>query len=415
MVENSMSWKKLKFDSNSRGPLSGLRVLDLTRLVAGNITSLQLADYGADVIKVEPLPDGDPLRAWGVKNIQTFWKVYSRNKRSIGLDFHERGSIELLERLIAKADILIENFRPGTMEKMGLDPTRLVHDYSSLIVLRISGFGQTGPYSSRPGFGTVVEAMSGFAARNGEEGGEPLLPPLALSDMIAGVYGAFGVMTALHERNNSGRGQVIDLSLLESIVSVLGTEPADLRLTGQPKPRAGNGSNTSSPRNVYRTRDGKHIALSASIQRMAERVFRLIGREDMIDDPRFRYNADRVENRDEVDRIIGDWMIDKSCSEVMELFEKEGVTAAPILDASDITTNPHFLGREVYVELPDEDIGSIPMHTPLPRLLSTPGTFRIAAPRLGQHNHEILDEFGIKEDEIDGYLKNGLVGEGSPA
>ncbi|WP_205648778.1 CaiB/BaiF CoA transferase family protein [Acuticoccus kandeliae] len=408
-----MAWTEQDFAPTAQGPLAGIRVVDLSRLVAGNMTSLQLGDHGADVIKVEPLPDGDPLRAWRRADITTFWKTYCRNKRSIALDFRAEGSVDLLRRLIMTADVLIENFRPGTMEEMGLDPKDLLAASPGLVVLRVSGFGQTGPYGQRPGFGTLVEAMSGFAARNGEEGGDPLLPPLALADMISGLYGAFGIMTALHHRAATGKGQIIDLSLLEPIVSVLGPEAADFALTQTVKPRVGNGSHTSSPRNVYRTRDNEFVALSASMQRMAERVFKIIGREDMLSDPRFATNPARVKHREEVDRVVGGWIAEHDRAEVLAMFEKASITAAPIFDAKDIAADPHFHERGVIVSVPDEEMGRIPIHAPIPRLSATPAPLRFAAPKLGEHTRDVLAEVGASDEEIAGALASGLVAEAS--
>jgi len=276
------------FNPDFKGMLNGVRVIDLSRVVAGNMLTLQLADHGADVIKVEPLPSGDPLRAWKEKGCSAYWMVYARNKRSLGLNFRATGAPGLLRELAAKADVLVEGFRPGTLEEMGLSPETLHARNPHLIIVRVSGFGQTGPYAPRPGFGTLVEAMSGFSARNGFVDREPVLPPLALADMIAGLYGAFATVTAVRARERGeAPGQVIDLSLLEPIISILGPEAAAYTITGEVKPRVGSGSNTTSPRNVYQTRDGKWIALSGSVQAMAERVLRLVGREDMIHDPRF--------------------------------------------------------------------------------------------------------------------------------
>ncbi|MCF3933857.1 CoA transferase [Acuticoccus sp. M5D2P5] len=412
-MSEAMDWQQRDFDPAAAGPLAGIRVVDLSRLVAGNMTSLQLADHGADVVKVEPLPDGDPLRAWRRANVTTFWKTYCRNKRSLALDFRGEGAVAILRKLILSADVLIENFRPGTMEEMGLDPKALQAAAPGLVVLRVSGFGQTGPYGQRPGFGTLVEAMSGFAARNGEEGGDPLLPPLALADMIAGLYGAFGIMTALHARASTGTGQIIDLSLLEPIVSVLGPEAADFKLTNTVKPRVGNGSHTSSPRNVYRTLDNEFVALSASMQRMAERVFKAIGREDMLADPRFATNAARVQHRGEVDRVVGGWILQHDRAEVLEIFGKASITVAPILDAKDIAADPHFHERGIIVEVPDEEMGRIPVHAPIPRLSETPAPLRFAAPKLGEHTRDILAEAGMNDDEIAGAVASGLVAEAS--
>src|SRR5258708_2339084 len=277
----------IKFDPAATGPLDGIRVLDLSRLVAGNMLSLQLADFGADVIKVEP-PSGDPLRDWRDGGHELHWKTYARNKRSIVLNFRHADAKAALLRLTATADVFIENFRPGTLEEMDLGPTVLLKANPDLIVVRVSGFGQTGPYASLPGFGTLVEAMSGFAARTGFPDREPVLPPLALADMIAGLYGAFATVTALRARDGgAARGQVIDLSLLESIFSVLGPEAAIYAETGSVKERLGSASNTSSPRNVYRCADGHYVALSGSTQAMAKRLSETIGHPDMITDPPF--------------------------------------------------------------------------------------------------------------------------------
>ncbi|MEE8519145.1 MAG: CoA transferase, partial [Dehalococcoidia bacterium] len=262
------------FDPTAKGPLDGLRVLDLSRLVAGNMLSLQLADFGAEVIKVEPPDHGDPLRAWGDSSIATSWKVYARNKKSLTLNLREPEAIDILRRLVPSAQVFIEGFRPGRIEEMGIGPDALLALNPKLVIVRISGFGQTGPYRERPGLGTVVEAMSGFADRNGFPDREPVLPPMPLADMVAGLYGANAAMIALREvETGGGKGQVVDLSLLEPLVSILGAEAAGYKATGKVKERVGSASNTASPRNVYATKDGRWVALSASIQSMAERVF----------------------------------------------------------------------------------------------------------------------------------------------
>jgi crotonobetainyl-CoA:carnitine CoA-transferase CaiB-like acyl-CoA transferase len=319
----------VRFDAAAKGPLDGTKVLDLSRLVAGNMLSLQLADLGADVIKVEP-PQGDPLRDWRDGGEPLFWKTYARNKRSIALDLRMAAGKTALVRLAATADVLIENYRPGTLEAMGLAPETLHRASPDLIVVRISGFGQTGPYAELPGFGTLVEAMSGFAARTGFADREPVLPPLALADMIAGLYGANAVTTALLVRARGvARGQVIDVSLLEAIFSVLGPEAAIFRHTGKVKQRVGSASETSAPRNVYRCADGNHVALSASMQSMAKRVFDVIGRPELIEDPRFRTNTDRVRNRDEVNAIVAAWFATKTRDEALAIMRPADVTVAP--------------------------------------------------------------------------------------
>ena len=399
-----------RFDASSRGPLDGIRVLDLSRLVAGNMLSLQLADHGAEVIKIEPPGKGDPLRHWRPRGVPVSWKVYARNKKSVTLNLRTARGKALLLDLVAGAQVLIENYTPGTLEAMGLGPDVLLGRNATLVVVRISGFGQTGPYRHRPGFGTLVEAMSGFAYRNGFEDREPVLPPLAMADMIAGIQGAFAVMTALREVElKGGAGQVVDLSLLEPIFSVMGAEAAWHRLTGEVRPRVGSGSTTASPRNVYRTADGRWLAMSGSMQSMAERIFRVIGRDDMNQDPRFRTNEDRIAHRDEVDAIVGAWIGERTLDEAMAIFDREQVTVAPVYDIAQISEDPHFAEREVIVELPDEDLGWLPHHNVFPRLSSTPGGFRSPAPALGEHNEAILGTLGLSGDDIASLEAEGVL------
>lgn len=405
-----MRWQPQDWDPDATGPLTGVRVLDASRLVAGNMTSQQLADFGADVIKVEPLPAGDPLRAWGQNGVPTFWKAYGRNKRSIAVDFRADGATELLARLIAGSDVFIENFRPGTLERMGLDPEKLLEKTPGLIVLRVSGFGQTGPYAPRPGFGTLVEGMSGFASRNGMPDGPPLLPPLAMADMIAGLYGANAVAMALLARGKQERGQIVDLALLDAMTSVLGPEAMDYALSGKVKPRVGNASNTAAPRNAYRTGDGHFIAVSGSTQGMAERLLRTIGHADLIDDPRFATNARRLENREALDSFIGDWFARHSRAEALTILGAAGVTAGPLNDIAEIARDDHFRERGIYVDVPDDDLGDAAVHAPIPRLSATPGSLRRAAPTMGQDTDAVLAEAGLSPADIAGARASGLVG-----
>jgi len=405
-----MDFAQKTFDPNAKGPLDGVRVLDMTRLVAGNMLTLQLADFGAEVIKLEMLPKGDPLRAWNANGIQTNWKVYGRNKKSVSLNFREKEGLDLLLKLVESADIFVENMKPGRIEEMGIGPDVLLERNPDIVIARVTGFGQTGPYSSQGGFGTVVEAMSGFAAMNGFADRVPVLPPLALADMIAGLYGAMAVMIALREKEvNGGKGQVIDLSLLEPIFSILGPQAASYKVTGQVPERTGSGSNTTSPRNAYATSDGGYVALSGSIQTMAERLFRVIGRDDMNNDPKFKTNADRVANRAEVDEIVGGWIADRTLDEVLEVFRREGITGGPINDISQIVEDPHFREREIIVDLPDEEMGQIPMHNIIPKLSGTPGAFRRPAPDLGQDNEDILGAAGIGPDTLADLKSRGII------
>jgi crotonobetainyl-CoA:carnitine CoA-transferase CaiB-like acyl-CoA transferase len=399
-----------EFDPDSKGPLAGVRVLDLSRLVSGNMLTLQLADFGAEVIKIEPTGKGDPLRFWQDKGVACHWKVYGRNKKSLTLDLRRPEAIGIVKKLAGNAAVLVENFRPGRLEEMDLAPATLHGINPGLVIVRISGFGQTGPYKDRPGFGSLVEAMSGFASRNGFADREPLLPPLALADMVAGLYGAMATMIALREvETKYGRGQVIDLSLLEPLFSVIGPEALAYKVTGKVRPRLGNGSNTSSPRNVYATRDGKWVAMSASIQSTAERVFRAIGRADMIADTRFRTNPDRVKHRDQVDAIVGGWIRERDLADVLDTFEKADVTASPIYDISDIVADRHFRDRQVVVDLPDADLGTVPMHNVVPRLDATPGGFRLPAPGLGEHNEALLAELGYDRAGVADLKSRGVI------
>jgi crotonobetainyl-CoA:carnitine CoA-transferase CaiB-like acyl-CoA transferase len=399
------------FNPDFQGMLSGVRVVDLSRVVAGNMVTLQLADHGADVIKIEPLPHGDPLRAWRDKGHSTYWKVYCRNKRSLGLNFHADGAAAVIGDLAASADVLVEGFRPGTLEKMGLAPATLHASNPGLIVARVSGFGQTGPYAPRPGFGTLVEAMSGFAARNGFPDREPVLPPLAMADMIAGLYGAFAIVSALRARERGvAPGQVIDISLLEPIISILGPEAAAYQVTGEIKQRVGSGSNTTSPRNVYQASDGKWIALSGSVQAMAERVFKLVGRPDMIDDPRYKDNAARVRHRHEIDAIVGAWVGKQTRDVALKAFAEAEVTAAPVYDIDDLIQDPHVVERGIFEEIPDADLDWVPVHSPLPRMSATPGGYSRPAPRIGEHTAEILAEMRYDEAKVQALYRAGVVG-----
>jgi crotonobetainyl-CoA:carnitine CoA-transferase CaiB-like acyl-CoA transferase len=399
------------FHPDFKGMLTGVRVIDLSRVVAGNMLTLQLADHGADVIKIEPLPHGDPLRAWKDNGISVYWKVYARNKRSLGLNFRADGAADLIRTLSANANVLVEGFRPGTLEDMGLAPATLQAQNPALIIVRVSGFGQTGPYAPRPGFGTLVEAMSGFSARNGFADREPVLPPLALADMIAGLYGAFATVTALRaQERGTAPGQVIDLSLLEPIISILGPEAASYTVTRQVKERVGSGSNTASPRNVYQTRDGKWIALSGSVQAMAERVFRLVGRADMIHDPRFKDNSARVTHRDEVDAVVGSWVATQTQEEAFKAFTDAEVTAAPVYDIADLMHDPHVVARGIFEALPDAELGWVPMHAPVPRLSATPAGYRCPAPRIGEHTSDVLRELSFDEATINALRDAGVVG-----
>jgi crotonobetainyl-CoA:carnitine CoA-transferase CaiB-like acyl-CoA transferase len=386
-----------------------VRVLDLSRLVAGNTLTQMLGDFGAEVVKVEP-PAGDTLRAWQTKGVATDWKIYARNKKSLCLDLRKPEAKDLLLKLLPTAAIFVESFRPGTLEAMDLAPEKLLKANPKLVIVRVSGWGQDGPYRRRPGFGTLIEGMSGFASMNGFGDREPVLPPIYLADTIAGLNGAAAAMIALREaEKKGGRGQVIDLPLLDPLFATLGPQAANYRLSGKVKQRTGSRSTNSGPRNAYRCKDGLYVGLSASTQKMAERVFRSIGRPELIEDPKFRVNAERVKHAEELDAIIGAFIAGRTQAENVAYFEQAEVTIGPIYDITQIMEDPHVIERELLADYPDADMESFPMHHVVPRLSDTPGSIRTPAPKLGQHNEEILKSLGLKVLDIENLKEKGII------
>jgi crotonobetainyl-CoA:carnitine CoA-transferase CaiB-like acyl-CoA transferase len=397
------------YASQGRGMLEGVRILDLSRLFAGNVCTQILGDFGAEVIKVEP-PEGDTLRAWKTEGVSTHWKIYARNKKSLCLDLRHPRAIALIKALVPSAHVFIESFRPGVLEKMGLGPDVLRGLNLKLVIMRISGWGQDGPYSQRPGFGTVIEGISGFAAINGFADREPVLPPMYLADGIAGLYGVSAALMALREAEmGGGQGQTIDLPLLDPLFAILGPQAANYRLTGALKPRTGSRSTNSAPRNAYRCGDGKYVSLSASIQKMAERLFRSIGRAELIDDPRFRTNADRLRNADALDAIIGAFIAERTQAENVAFFEAAEVTIGPIYDTAQILEDSHFIERDILADYPDPEMGLLPMHHVVPRCDALPGSIRTPAPALGEHNRALLAEIGIDDAAYAELLVSGVV------
>ena len=406
--------KRRDYSETDCGPLNGVRVLDLSRLFAGNVLTQILGDFGAEVIKVEP-PGGDTLRAWQTGGVSTHWKIYARNKKSLCLDFHKAQARELLLDLVPSAQLFVESFRPGTLEKMGLEPQRLFERNPRLVVVRISGWGQDGPYSQRPGFGTLIEGLSGFAAINGFGDREPVLPPMYLADGVAGLYGASAAMIALREVETKGSpGQIIDLPLLDPLFALLGPQAANYRLTRKVRERTGSRSTNAAPRNVYRCKDGKFVALSASTQKMAERTFRAIGRPDLITDPRFGTNADRVKNAPALDAILAEFIARRTQADNVAVLERAEVTVGPIYDISQIIEDEHLVDREIIADYPDADMGLLPMHHVVPRLLGTPGAIRFRAPSLGEHNKALLAELGVNHSAYAELLEAGVAHEGEP-
>ena len=391
-------------------PLENFRILDLSRLAAGNMVSHMFADFGADVIKVEKPGKGDDLRNWQVNDVAHWWAVYSRNKRSIALNLKEEEGLKLLKELVKSADVFIENFVPGTLEKWGVGPDKLLELNKNLIILRISGWGQTGIYKDAPGFGSLVEGMSGFASMTGEENQKPLLPPLALADMVAGLTG-FGaiLMAVIASKKNQIGGQVIDLSLFEPLFSILGPWAASYKISGKIPPRIGNRSNVAAPRGIYKTKDNKFVSLSASMQSMWEKLAITIGAQELINDPKFLTNSDRLSNQDDLDDVISNFIKKFDRDPLLKLFSEKGITVGPVLDISEIIEHPYVLDRKILIEHYNNNYGNILMHQAFPRLSKTPGKVKSSAPSIGENTNDILKEIGLTKSQIDKLRDNKII------
>ena len=391
-------------------PLENFRILDLSRLAAGNMVSHMFADFGADVIKVEKPGKGDDLRNWQVNDVAHWWAVYSRNKRSIALNLKEEEGLKLLKELVKSADVFIENFVPGTLEKWGVGPDKLLDLNKNLIILRISGWGQTGIYKDAPGFGSLVEGMSGFASMTGEENQKPLLPPLALADMVAGLTG-FGaiLMAVIASKKNQTGGQVIDLSLFEPLFSILGPWAASYKISGKIPPRIGNRSNVAAPRGIYKTKDNKFVSLSASMQSMWEKLAITIGAQELINDPKFLTNSDRLSNQDDLDDVISNFIKKFDRDPLLKLFSEKGITVGPVLDISEIIEHPYVLDRKILIEHYNNNYGNILMHQAFPRLSKTPGKVKSSAPSIGENTNDILKEIGLTKSQIEKLRDNKII------
>ncbi|MGW0734601.1 CaiB/BaiF CoA transferase family protein [Streptomyces sp. NPDC002851] len=382
--------------------LSGLRVLDLSTLFAGPLAATLLGDFGAEVIKVEHPHRPDPSRGHGPAKdgIGLWWKLLGRNKRTITLDLSTPGGSDTLLRLAATADVVIENFRPGTLERWGLGWDELSGANPRLVLARVTGFGQFGPYAHRPGFGTLAEAMSGFAAITGEPAAPPTLPPFGLADSIAGLTTAYAVMAALHTRATSGRGQVVDMAIIEPILTVLGPQPIWYDQLGYVQPRTGNRSTNNAPRNTYRTADGTWVAVSTSAQSIAERVMRLVGRPDLIDEPWFETGLGRAAHANELDKAVGAWIAEHTRDEVIAAFEKAQAAVAPINDVRDVMKDPQYAALDTLTTIEDPELGPLRMQNVLFRLSATPGAIRWAGRPHGADTEAVLTELGLTEAEI---------------
>ena len=399
-------------DASRPGPLAGIRVLDLGTVYAAPITAMLLGDYGAEVIKIEH-PRGDPARTHGLSKDGhgLWWKVIARNKRTVTLNLSTPDGQDLLRRLAGQADVLVENFRPGVMENWGLGPDRLQQINPGLVMLRVTGFGQSGPYAKRRAFGTLAEAMSGLAHQTGQADGPPTLPPFGLADGVSGVSGALAVMLALYHRDTSGgRGQVIDLALLEPLLGILGPGPSVYDQLGIIAGRHGNRSPSNAPRNTYLTADNRWVAISASATSIAERVMRLVGRADIAEKPWFCSAEQRVQRAELIDRPVAQWIGAHTFTEVVEAFHTAGAALAPVYDVEQLTHDPHVLARDVLTTIQDEDLGPLKMQNLFFRMSRTPGTIRHSGRRLGQDTAAVLAQLaGVNPDDLGPLRERGVI------
>ncbi|WP_406001454.1 CaiB/BaiF CoA transferase family protein [Streptomyces sp. NBC_00829] len=392
-------------------PLQGLRVLDLATLFAGPLAATMLGDFGAEVVKIEHPTRPDPSRGHGPDKdgVGLWWKLLGRNKRTVTLDLSTPGGRETLLRLAATADVIIENFRPGTLEKWQLGWEALSGANPRVVLTRVTGFGQFGPYAHRPGFGTLAEAMSGFASITGEPDGPPTLPPFGLADSIAALATAYAVMTALAARATTGRGQVVDMAIIEPILTVLGPQPLWYDQLGHVQARTGNRSLNNAPRNTYRTADGSWLAVSTSAQSVAERVMRLVGRPELIDEPWFTTGSGRAQHSDVLDEAVGHWISRRTRAEAMDAFEKAEAAIAPVYDVRDVMEDPQYRALGTITEVPDPELGPLRMQNVLFRLSETPGSIRWAGRPHGADTEAVLTELGLTQADIAALRSQGAL------
>lgn len=391
--------------------LQDIKVIDIATLFAGPMAATMLADFGAEVIKIEHPKNGDPVRTHGSsKNgVGLWWKMLARNKKSLTLYLGSSEGQEIFKTLVKDADVVIENFRPGTLEKWGLGYEELAKINPRLVLARVTGFGQIGPYSNRPGFGTLAEAMSGFASITGTPDGPPTLPPFGLADGISALTAAFAVMTAIHARDITGKGQVIDLAIIEPILTVLGPQVIAYDQLGEIQQRRGNRSNNNAPRNTYITSDEKWVAVSTSAQAIAERVMHLVGRPELVDKPWFASGAERAKHADELDAAVGGWIKERTSQEVIREFELAEAAVAPIYDIADIFKDEQFAALETIKVIEDEELGPIKIQNVLFRLSDTPGEIKTSGPKLGKHTEEILKKIDLSDDQISNLKAKGII------
>ncbi|MEF8824831.1 MAG: CoA transferase [Halapricum sp.] len=393
--------------------LDGMTVVEAGTMISLPNTGRLLADFGADVIKIEHPEYGDHSRRFGPQKegVGVWWKRLNRNKLTVTLDLDDQQGQAVFTDLVEEADVLLENFRPNTLEDWGIGWETLSEINPGLIMLRLSGFGQTGPYAQRPGFGTLAEALSGFAAINGFPDKPPLLPPTGLGDQIAGVYGVIGVMFAVYRREvNGGSGQYIDVSLIESILDVLGPQALRYDQLGELEQRTGNRSTSSAPRNVYRTADDEWVALAASTQPLAMRVLDAVGGSELTEDPRFADNESRLEHKDALNDLIESWMADHTREEILKIFDEYDATIAAVYDTSDIMADEHYKHRNAIAEIDDDEFGRARFQNVQPTLSETPGEIEHLGPRQGEYNDAVYKGLlGYDDDRLDSLRSAGVI------
>ncbi|MCR4514057.1 CaiB/BaiF CoA-transferase family protein [Aeromicrobium sp. 50.2.37] len=392
-------------------PLEGVKVVDAASLFAGPVIGTFLGDFGADVIKIEQ-PSGDNLRkmGWEKDGVSLWWAIVGRNKRSVTAKLSTPEGAEILKRLVADADVLIENFRTGTLERWGLGWDVLKEINPNLVMVRTTGFGQTGPYATRAGFGTLAESMSGYAHINGQPDGPPTLPPFALADSIAALAGAFSVMSALWWRDHGGTGQFIDLAITEPMFWILGPQASVYDQLGVVQTRTGNRAPFTSPRNAYQAKDGRWLGMSASSQSTAERVMTLVGRADVIVEPWFVDHAGRLQHQDELDDAISAWIAERDTAEVISEFERVGAAIAPVNTIEDIFADPQFQSRDYITTVEHPKLGPLRMQNVLTRLSESPGRIRSVGPDIGASNREILqDQLGYSDADLAKLEEAGVI------
>ncbi len=401
-------------DASTRpGPLDGLTVIEMGTLIAGPFCGQILGDFGATVIKIEDPKAGDPMRQWGrslPKGHSPWWPVIGRNKHSVTLDLRTAEGQDIARRLIGGADVLVENFRPGAMEKWGLGYERLSADNPGLVMARVSGFGQTGPYSSRAGYALIGEAMGGLRYITGEPDRAPARAGISVGDSLAGLHAALGTMMALHARHRSGKGQIVDAAIYESVLSVMENLITEYGLTGYVRERSGSVLPGIAPSNAYPTKDGALVVIGANQDTLFRRLCDAMGRPELAQDPRYAGHAARGENQAQLDALIGAWTATLDADALLALMETSGVAAGRVYRAPDMLADPQFAAREAIVEIPHPVFGEVKMQNAFPKLTETPGAVRWPGPALGEHTDAVLAErLGLSDDEISGLRERGVI------